>query len=51
MVHLYHLLLHLGVCQGDPLSLYLFILCLERLSNLLEEEVQDRAIHPVTFRG
>ena len=40
-----------GYVRGDPLFLYLFILCLERLSNLLEEEVQDRAIHPVTFRG
>ena len=40
-----------GVRQGDPLYLYLFILCLERLSILLEEAVRDRAIHLVTFRG
>ena len=40
-----------GIHQGDPLSLYLFILCLERRSILLEEVVRDRAIHPVTFRG
>ena len=40
-----------GVRQGDPLYPYLFILCLERLSILLEEGVRDRTIHPITFRG
>ena len=40
-----------GVHQGDPLSPYTFILCLERLSILLEEAVRDRAIHLVTFSG
>ena len=40
-----------GVHQGDPLSPYLFILCLERLSILLEEAIRDNMIHPIVFRG
>ena len=40
-----------GIWQGDPLSLYLFILCLERLSINLDEAVRDKLIHPISFWG
>ena len=38
-----------GTRKGDPLSPYFFILCLERLSIMLEEATQNRLIIPISF--
>ena len=40
-----------GIRQGDPLSPYIFILCLEHLSIMFEEATRNRKIVPFTFRG
>lgn len=40
-------LLHRRLCQGDPLSLYLFILCAEAFSILLQQADLDQSIEGV----
>nr|POF00671.1 retrovirus-related pol polyprotein from type-2 retrotransposable element r2dm [Quercus suber] len=40
-----------AACQDDPLSPYLFIMCLKRLSLMSEEAIWDKLIHPIGFRG
>lgn len=36
-----------GLKQGDPLSLYLFVLCLERLSHWIQKRVNEGAWKPL----
>ena len=36
-----------GICQGDPISPYIFVLCIERLSHIINREVQQERWKPI----
>ena len=38
-----------GICQGDSLSLYLFLLCVEDFTSLLAKAERDRRIKGVSI--
>lgn len=40
-----------GLCQGDPLSPFLFILVAEALNTMMNEAVSRRLFHPVTLES
>ena len=36
-----------GIRQGDPLSLYIFVLCMEKLSHIIQQKLFDKAWSPI----
>lgn len=38
-----------GIRQGDPLSSYIFVLCLDRLSTMIENQADNRARYPIAI--
>ena len=44
-----HITLTRGIKQGDPLSPYLFLLCVEGLSSLLRKAIENKELHGITL--
>lgn len=40
-----------GICQGDPLFSYLFILAMEYFSTLINVEVENKRWNPFKFKN
>ncbi|XP_028773622.1 uncharacterized protein LOC114730681 [Neltuma alba] len=36
-----------GVRQGDPISPYLFVICMEKLAHIIQEEIEDNHWRPI----